>query len=377
MAVMQYLTECRFDHGVRAQLGATLRRLGASRPLVVTDPGILAIGLLDTALEGLAAPPAAIFPDTPANPTERSVHAGLAAWHASGADSLVAVGGGSAMDLAKAVGLLASHEGPLSRLGTAQKGTRHIGPIPPLVALPTTSGTGSEVSIGAMIVMDTGEKELFVSNHLIPKVALCDPELTLGLPPGLTAATGMDAVTHCIESLFAPAVHPPADAIALDGIDRSLRQGMLARAVADGSDRDARWHMMMASTEGAMAFVKGLGSVHALAHAAGAVKSLNLHHGTLNAIFLPHVLRANRGSAPDREARLRKVLGLADGACLGDAIQAVNDAIGIPPDLKGLGVTADLGPGIVAAALKDLAHVTNPRPLTQGDYEALFEAALG
>jgi 4-hydroxybutyrate dehydrogenase len=378
MAVMQYLTDCRFDHGVRSQLGACLKRLGASGPLVVTDPGIAAIGLLDTALEGLGAPPAAVFKDTPANPTEQSVLAGLAAYRDSGADSLVAVGGGSAMDLAKAVGLLATHEGPLARLGTAQKGTRHIGAIPPLVALPTTSGTGSEVSIGAMIVMDTGQKELFVSSQLIPKVALCDPELTLGLPPGLTAATGMDAVTHCIESLMAPAVHPPADAIALDGIERALRQGMLARAVADGADRDARWHMMMASTEGAMAFVKGLGSVHALAHAAGAIKALNLHHGTLNAIFLPHVMRINRGAAPDKEDRLRAVLGLPAGACLGDAIQAVNDAIGIPPNLSALGVSeAAHGAAIVAGALADLAHFTNPRPLAQGDYEALVVAALG
>ncbi len=377
MALMQYLTECRFDHGARSQLGAVLKRLGATRPLVVTDPGIAAIGLIQTALEGLGAEPAGLFARTPANPTEASVHEALAVYRDCGADSLVAVGGGSAMDLAKAVGLLASHEGPLARLGTAQKGTRHIGPIPPLVALPTTSGTGSEVSIGAMIVMETGEKELFVSNHLIPKVALCDPELTIGLPPGLTAATGMDAVTHCIESLFAPAVHPPADAIALDGIDRALRQGMLARAVADGSDRDARWHMMMASTEGAMAFVKGLGSVHALAHAAGALKALNLHHGTLNAIYLPHVLRINRGAAPDKEERLRQVLGLGTGACLGDAIQAVNDAIGIPPSLAALGVTAAEGPAVVAGALKDLAHYTNPRPLSQGEYESLFEAALG
>jgi 4-hydroxybutyrate dehydrogenase len=377
MAVMQYLTDCRFDHGVRSQLGQVLSRMGAARPLVVTDPGIAAIGLIETALEGLAGAPAAIFALTPANPTERSVFEGLAAYHEAGADSLVAIGGGSAMDLAKAVGLMATHEGPLARLGTAQRGTRHISAIPPLVALPTTSGTGSEVSIGAMIVMDSGQKELFVSSHLIPKVALCDPELTLGLPPGLTAATGMDAVTHCIESLMAPAVHPPADAIALDGVERAITQGMLARAVKDGQDRDARWHMMMASTEGAMAFVKGLGGVHALAHAAGALKDLNLHHGTLNAIFLPHVMRLNRDSAPEKEERLRRVLGLKSGACIGDAVQAVNDAIGIPASLSALGVTSSHGAPVVAGALKDLAHFTNPKPLTQGDYEALFEAALG
>lgn len=377
MANLPYLTDTRFDHGARKQLGSVLKRLGASRPMVVSDAGIKAAGVLDQALEGLGGKPAVIFTDTPANPTEASVLAGLAAYRDAGADSLIAVGGGSAMDLAKAVGLLANHAGPLAQYGTAQRGTRLIGAIPPLVALPTTSGTGSEVSIGAMIVMATGEKELFVSNFLIPSVALCDPELTLGLPAGLTAATGMDAVTHCIESLLAPAINPPADAIALDGIARALGDGMLVRAVADGSDRDARWHMMMASTEGALAFVKGLGSVHALAHAAGRLESPSLHHGTLNAIFLPHVLRLNTGAADEKYARIRTAIGLPAGADLGDAIQNINDRIGVPPSLKTLGVTSAHGPDIVAYALKDLAHFTNCRPLSEAEYEGLFEAALG
>lgn len=376
MASLPYLTDCRFDHGARAQLGPALKRLGVTRPLVVTDPGIVAIGLLDTALEGLGMAPSAVFSATPANPTEAAVLEARALYLDSGADGIVAVGGGSAMDLAKIAGLLATHDGPLARFGAAQRGTRHIGPIPPLAAIPTTAGTGSEVSIGAIIVMETGAKELFVSNHLIPRLALCDPELTLGLPPGLTAATGMDAVTHCIESLFAPAVNPPADAIACDGVVRAIRDGMLVRAVQDGGDREARWHMMMASTEGALAFVKGLGAVHALSHAAGRLKQPSLHHGTLNAIFLPHVLRINAGVAPEKERRLREAMGLSASADLADAVAAINQRLGIPAGLAALGVTPAHGPDIVAYALADLAHLTNPKPLSQGDYEALFDAAL-
>jgi 4-hydroxybutyrate dehydrogenase len=301
----------------------------------------------------------------------------VAAFKDSGADGLIAVGGGSAMDLAKITGLMASHEGELAQYGTARRGTRLIGAIAPLVAIPTTSGTGSEVSLGAMIVMDTGQKELFVSNHLIPKVALCDPELTLGLPAGLTAATGMDAVVHCLESLLSPTVNPPADAIAVDGVERALGQGWLARAVADGADREARWHMMMASVEGALAFGKGLGSVHALSHAAGAIEGLGLHHGLLNAIFLPHVMRLNAGTADGKMDRLRRAMGLTATADLADALQAVNDSLGIAPDLKSLGVTAAHGSFVVGHALTDLAHLTNCRPLGEADYETAFTAALG
>jgi 4-hydroxybutyrate dehydrogenase len=377
MANIPYLTDTRFDHGVRGQLASALKRLGVTRPLVVSDAGIKAAGVLDQALEALTQPPALIFTDTPPNPTEASVRAGVSAYQSSGADGLIAVGGGSAMDLAKIIGLMATHEGNLAQYGTAQRGTRLIRAIPPLVALPTTSGTGSEVSLGAMIVMDTGEKELFVSNHLIPKVALCDPELTLGLPAGLTAATGMDAVVHCIESLLSPTINPPADAIAVDGVQRALGQGWLARAVADGANRDARWHMMMTSVEGALAFGKGLGSVHALSHAAGALPGLGLHHGLLNAIFLPHVMRVNVGVADEKMMRLRSAMGLAERADLGDALTRINQELGIAPDLKCIGVTHAHGDFVVRYALSDLAHLTNCKPLSQSDYEALFLAALG
>jgi alcohol dehydrogenase class IV len=377
MAAIPYLTDTRFDHGAIAQVAGALKRLGVARPFVVTDKGVVAAGLAARLFDALGAPPAGVFDATPPNPTEADVVAAARAYAEAGADGLIALGGGSSMDLAKGAGLLATHEGPLARFGAAQKGTRHIGPIPPLVAIPTTAGTGSEVSIGAMIILETGFKEIFISNHLIPRVAICDPELTLGLPAGLTAATGMDAVTHCVESLLSPAVNPPADAIALDGIARAVGEGMLKRAVADGSDRDARWHMMMASTEGALAFVKGLGAVHALSHAAGRLKSPSLHHGTLNAIFLPHVLRFNHGTDEAKHARLRVAMGLPPGADLGDAVQDLNDAIGIPRDLRSLGLTPAHADDVVANALIDLAHLSNPRRATADDYHRLFAQALG
>jgi 4-hydroxybutyrate dehydrogenase len=377
MPIIPYLNENRFDHGAVSQTGQALAKLGASRPLVVTDKGVVAAGLLAPVLAALANPPAAIYDETPGNPTEQAVMAAAQLYESSGADSLIALGGGSSMDLAKGVGMLASGGGPLARFGAAQKGSRHITKLPPLIAIPTTAGTGSEVSIGAVIVLESGLKELFVSPHLIPPIAICDPDLTLGLPAWLTAATGMDAVTHCVESLFSPNINPPADAIGADGIGRAVRDGMLKRAVQDGSDKEARWHMMMASCEGAYAFVKGLGSVHALSHAAGRLKSPALHHGTLNAIFLPHVLRFNAGSRPDVEARIRTVLGLGATSDLADTFQSLNDDLGIARNLSALGLTNAHADGIVDYALADVAHYSNPKRATADDYHRIFAAALG
>jgi 4-hydroxybutyrate dehydrogenase len=377
MPTLQFGTTVYFDHGALKSLSSALKKAGGSRPFIVTDAGLKAAGLLDQVLDALGAPPAGVYAQTPPNPTQAAVREGADAFKASGADSLIALGGGSSMDMAKAVGLMATHEGPFERYGAAQRGTRLIGKIPPLIAIPTTSGTGSEVSIGAMIILDDGFKEIFISHNLVPSAAICDPDLTLGLPKTLTAATGMDAVTHCIESMLCPTANPVADAIGLDGVERALGQGMLARAVADGADRNARWHMMMASYEGALAFVKGLGAVHALSHAAGRLKEPSLHHGTLNAIFLPHVLRFNADVCAEPYARIRRAMGLPPGSDLADAIQGVNDAIGIPANLSLLGLSNAHADGIVENALKDLAHLTNPRPASADDYHRLYTAALG
>lgn len=376
MPVMNFLTTCIFDHGAIGKLEKTLKGFGVSRPMIITDPGIKAVGLLDTVLDHLGMAPGAVFAETVANPTEDQAIAVAAQYNDANADGLVALGGGSAMDLTKAVGLLASQGGPLEKYAAITGGAKFIGKLPPLIAVPTTAGTGSEVSVGMITTMNNGRKETFASPHLIPSTAICDPDLTLGLPPFLTAATGMDAVTHCIEAVLTPAINPPAEGVGYDGLNRAIKSGALKRAVADGSDKDARWNMMMASYEGALAFTKGLGSVHALSHAAGRLKEKKLHHGTLNAIFLPHLLRFNEGAAPEKYERLRFAMGLSANADLGDAIAKVNQDLGIPSKLSAIGVESSDGPGIVEFALNDLAHRGNARPAEQSDYERIFEQAM-
>ena len=377
MPVMNYLNTCIFDHGAIGQLGKTLKGQGVTRPFIVTDQGIKAAGLLDTVLEALGTDPAHVFDETVPNPTETQAVQAAALYKESGADGIVALGGGSSMDNAKMIGLLASHDGPCEQYAGLVGGARLIGKLPPLIAIPTTSGTGSEVSVGAILIMENGRKETFVSPNLIPTVAICDPDLTLGLPAHLTAATGMDAVTHCIEAVLSPALNPPAEGVGYEGASRALRDGWLKRAVQDGSDAEARWNMMMASYEGALAFVKGLGSVHALSHAAGRLHEKRLHHGTLNAVFLPHLLRENEGAAEAKYERLRYVMGLQPDADLGDAIARLNSEIGIPENLSRMGLEASDGDGIVEYALADLAHRGNAKELTQADYERIYTTALG
>jgi alcohol dehydrogenase class IV len=374
MAQMNYLTQCTFDFGALENLPKVLKRAGVARPFVVTDPGLKANGLLDRLLAALSEAPAGIFTDTPANPTETAAAKAADAYRSCGADGLIAFGGGSSMDLAKGVGLMVNHEGPIERLGASEGGSRHIGKLPPLIAVPTTAGTGSEVSVGAVLILDNGRKETFTSPHLLPTAAVCDPELTLGLPPLLTAATGMDAMTHCIEAVLSPVVNPPAEAIGVDGVERIGRR--LESAVRDGSDRDARWHMMMGSFEGALAFVKGLGAVHGLSHALGRVQELKLHHGTLNAVILPHALAMIGDAAEDKFARLRRALGLAPGADLAQYIADLNARIGLPARLSAMGVTEAHWPGARPYAMSDLATATTAVPFDEEKYDELFRRAF-
>lgn len=375
MAMLSYLTTTHFDFGASSSLPRELDRLSVLRPLVVTDKGVRTAGVLDLALlaynESGALP---VFDETPANPTEDAVMDALALYQSRECDGVICVGGGSAMDLGKAVALLAGSGGPLSRFDPAKGGSRLIERVAPVVAMPTTAGTGSEVSIGFVINMRAGRKMTFASPKLIPAVAICDPDLTVGLPALLTAATGMDAVTHCIEAILSPVVNPPAEGIALDGLWRAWRN--LARAVADGSDREARWHMMMASTEGALAFVKGLGAVHAMSHAAGRIRALRLHHGTLNAVTLPAVLRFNAATSPEKYERIATAIGLPPRADLSDAILRMNQAIGLPGGLAAMGVSSAMIDDLSEFAVTDLANRTNPRPVTRSDYAGLFHQAL-
>ena len=377
MATLTFMTHTIFDHGASAQLGQVLAQHGIRRPLLCTDRGLVSLGMVDDLAAGLGNDAAlSIFDGTPENPTQMAVEEAVAKYREADCDGVVALGGGSSMDLAKAVALAVTHEGDLIEFTAGLGGAAKIGQVAPLIAIPTTSGTGSEVSSGAVIIMNNGEKLILASRELVPRTAICDPSLTLGLPPHLTAATGMDAMTHCVEALLSPQVNPPAEAVACDGIERGIREGNLLKAVQDGSDEDARWHMMMAATEGAMAFSKGLGSVHSMSHACGADQSLRLHHGTLNAVILPTILDFNRDHVGDKYARLNAAMGTSADSDPADFIRNLNAELGLPANLSEMGVQTDAIPALAAHAAKDVCTFTNPRPCSAAEYEELFEKAL-
>ncbi len=378
MAFIYYVTQVQFEFGAVRLLKQECERVGISRPLIVTDPGVKAAGVLQKALDALPGLPVAVFDQTPSNPTEAAVRAAVEVYHANQCDGLIAVGGGSAIDCAKGVAIAATHEGPLTHYATIEGGSPRITErVAPLIAVPTTSGTGSEVARGAIVIVDDHRKLGFHSWHIVPKTAICDPELTLGLPPKLTAATGMDAIAHCMETFMAPAFNPPADGIALDGLERGWSS--IARATDDGSDREARLNMMSASMQGAMAFQKGLGCVHSLSHSLGGVDP-RLHHGTLNAMFLPAVIAFNASAesmVKDRRLqRMAHAMGLASADDIGPAIKAMNARLGLPTGLAEMGVQESQFDQIITGALADHCHKTGPRLATADDYRAMLAAAL-
>lgn len=378
MAFIYYVTQIQFDFGAIQLLRQECERVGITKPLIVTDAGVKAAGVLQKALDALPGMPHAVFDQTPSNPTEAAVRAAAAIYQAEHCDGLIAVGGGSAIDCAKGVAIAATHEGPLTHYATIEGGSPRITErAAPLIAVPTTSGTGSEVARGAIIIVDDHRKLGFHSWHLVPKAAICDPELTLGLPAKLTAATGMDAIAHCMETFMSAAVNPPADGIALDGLERGWAH--IERATRDGSDREARFHLMSASMQGAMAFQKGLGCVHSLSHSLGGVDP-RLHHGTLNAMFLPAVVRFNAETESVRRdrrlERMARVMGLASGGDIPEAIRDMNARLGLPTGLAAMGVERDWFGRIVRGALADHCHKTNPREASAQDYEAMLATSL-
>ena len=375
MATLTYLTTTHFDFGSIQNLNTELGKAGITRVFIATDAGVRAAGLVDKVTDALENDlPISIFDETPGNPTEAAVTKAFEQYTADGCDGVLAIGGGSAMDLGKAVALLAGSGGPLAQYDPLAGGGQLVKAVAPILAVPTTAGTGSEVSVGFVIIMDDGRKLTFASPLFIPRAAICDPELTLGLPGTMTAATGMDAITHCIEAFLTPGINPPADGVALDGLWRGWRH--LPEAVKNGQDREARWQMMMCSTEGALSFIKGLGAVHAMSHAAGRIARLNLHHGTLNAVFLPAVLRFNAPECGDKYERLRLAIGLAPEADLADAVAAMNADIGLPAGLGAMGVEEDDIPELIAYAQKDLSARTNPRQASADDFEMMIRQSL-
>jgi len=374
MALIHYITQIQFDYGAIKLLAQECARVGINRPLIVTDAGIKAAGLLQRALDVLGAMPLAVFDQTPSNPTETAVRAAASVYAAHSCDGLIALGGGSSIDCAKGVAITATHPGPLAGYATIEGGSARITErVAPMIAVPTTSGTGSEVARGAILIVDDGRKLGFHSWHLVPKAAICDPELTLGLPPLLTAATGMDAIAHCMETYMAPAFNPPADGIALDGLWRGWAH--IERATRDGSDRAARLAMMSASMQGAMAFQKGLGCVHSLSHSLGGVNP-RLHHGTLNAVFLPAVIAFNASAESlqkeERLTRMAKAMGLNKSDEIGPAIQAMNARLGLPGGLAEMGVTEAMFDAIVTGALADHCHTTGPRLASAQNYRDML-----
>ncbi len=382
MALIQYLTQIQLDFGAAALLPQECVRVGIKKPLIVTDAGVRAAGVLDKALAAFASERPAIFDGTPSNPTEAAVRLAVEQFRSSGCDGLVAIGGGSSLDLAKGVAIAATHPGPLKTYATIEGGsTRITSAVAPVIAVPTTAGTGSEVARGAIIIVDDGRKLGFHNWELMPKAAICDPELTLALPPLLTAATGMDAIAHCMETFMSAAFNPPADGIALEGLRRGWAH--IERATKDGSDREARMNMMSASMQGAMAFQKGLGCVHSLSHSLGGVNP-RLHHGTLNAMFLPAVVRFNAAhpslQAEGRLQRMAQAMGLAgsdaSGHAVAEAIQAMNARLGLATGLAALGVSEDQFDAVIEHALLDHCHKTNPRLASAEDYRAMLRDSM-
>ena len=380
-SVMSFPTRIVHGKGSIRELPNELKRAGATRPLLVTDKGILQAGLLRfvTPLLEQAGMKAQVFTEFAANPADADAVRGVEAYRAAGADSVLGVGGGASLDMAKAIALLVHHEPPLARYDDAKGGDAHItANVPPIVQVPTTAGTGSEVGRSTVLVID-GTKVVIFSPYLLARAAILDPELTVGLPPFITAATGMDALTHNLEAYVAKGDHPLADAIAVDGLRRIA--GHLKRAVQNGKDVEAREQMLLGSAFGAIAFQKGLGACHSVAHALTPVAGT--HHGLANSLMLPAVVNFNRPVVGERLANAAVLLGadpkmnVQERAHL--CVELIDDlraACGLPRRLSQAGVKREMIPQLVEKSLADACHQSNPRPVTQVDFERLIQEAF-
>ncbi len=372
-----YPSAYRIGAGRITELPAVCRELGMTRPLVVTDPGITGLAWFPPILEALAAAGLDVrtFSEVDANPAVPHVENGVSAARAHGADGLVLLGGGSAMDTGKCVALLVDNPGSvLDYEDTGDHWKRaDAARILPSVAIPTTAGTGSEVGRAAVIVDPADHnKKIIFHPAMQPDAVVADPELTLGLPPMLTAATGMDALAHCFEAFCAPAYHPMADGIALEGM-RLIAENLVV-ATEDGSNLTARTHLLMAASMGATAFQKGLGLIHALSHPVGGVTGL--HHGTANAIFQPYVMQHNRAVIEERMPRVARAIGIDGGF---DDVLAwtitLRGRLGLPGDLAGV-VDESTIPDLVRMASEDPSLATNPKPCSLAEIEDVLRRAI-
>jgi 4-hydroxybutyrate dehydrogenase len=371
-----------FGAGAIGRLGSEMARFGIRRPLLVTDRGIVESGLVETVRASIDHSPLVLFDSVNPNPTEQNVLAGIERYRSEGCNGIIAVGGGSPLDAAKAIRLGVTHPLPLELYDDQLNGGERIGSnLPPMIAVPTTSGTGSEVGRSAVIYLkSTDRKTVIFSPHLIPSSAIDDPQLTLKLPPPITAGTGFDALTHNVEAYLAKGYHPLCDAIALYGT--RLAAVNLPLAVRDGGNLTARTNMMMASLMGAVAFQKGLGATHSLAHPLSSMGGL--HHGTTNGILLPHVLEFNRPLCEDRLQDLAvamgvNVVGKAETEAATAAIEHIQRLlkdVDIPDRLSSLGIERQMIPAMAKKAMEDACHHLNPRPCTEQDMATLYEKAL-
>lgn len=377
IAIMSFPTRMIAGPGALQHLPGEIATLGANHALVVADLGLQKIGLVDrvTAVLDAGGIGHTRYLGVSKNPKEKDVLDGVDAYHASGASMIIGLGGGAPMDVAKLIRLKVTHPLPLAEYDDTKDGSSKIhADQPPMIAIPTTAGTGSEVGRSGVVSLGpTGVKVVVFSPHMMPQVAIADAELTTGLPPSITAATGIDALTHAIEAYVCKGTHPFADTFALSAIARVGAN--LRTAVHEGTDLRARHEMMLAAAMGATSFQKGLGACHALAHPLSAI--CDLHHGLANAIMLPHVIRFNLDEARGRYERVAAALGVdaTAEACL-SAVESLLDDIGSPRKLSAVGVSPDAIDAMVVQALEDACAPANPRRLTANAARAMYQAAM-
>ncbi len=363
--------------GAVRETGEFAKKLGARHALIVTDKVVKRVGLVEPVRDALnsAGISSTVFDGIEPNPVEANVEAGLEVYRSAGCDLIVGLGGGSPLDGAKAIKLRATHDGPFEQYDDNIGGDALIrNEMPPMLAIPTTAGTGSEVGRSTVITCRaTDRKTVFFSVYLMPNVAICDPELTVGMPAMITAATGMDALTHNLEAYVAKPYHPMADGIALAGI--KLCNKSLRKAVEKGSDLEARGDMMMAAAMGATAFQKGLGVTHSLAHPLSSIAGM--HHGTANAVLLPYVIDFNEDACWRLLSDIADVIGVPkEPGTVAQWVRDLNSAIGIPEKLSAFGVTKEMIPIMVEKAMQDGCHLNNPKACTAEDMRKLYEVAL-